>query len=76
MTVEGANPIAIIIPRHRVMGAKGRTGFSRGTGIETKVALLRHEKAGGFPILNAAMKPRFSSYPRGNICCAIPAKVR
>ncbi|MFK7867644.1 MAG: methylated-DNA--[protein]-cysteine S-methyltransferase [Roseobacter sp.] len=46
----GANPIAIIIPCHRVMGAKGLTGFSGGQGVETKVALLRHEKAGGFLI--------------------------
>jgi methylated-DNA-[protein]-cysteine S-methyltransferase len=46
----GANPIAIIIPCHRVMGAKGLTGFSGGAGVETKVALLRHEKAGGFLI--------------------------
>jgi methylated-DNA-[protein]-cysteine S-methyltransferase len=46
----GMNPIAIIIPCHRVMGAKGLTGFSGGEGVETKVALLRHEKAGGFLI--------------------------
>ncbi|MEM1073919.1 MAG: methylated-DNA--[protein]-cysteine S-methyltransferase [Pseudomonadota bacterium] len=46
----GANPIAIVIPCHRVMGAKGLTGFSGGQGVETKVALLRHEKAGGFLI--------------------------
>ncbi|MFV0512056.1 MAG: methylated-DNA--[protein]-cysteine S-methyltransferase [Jhaorihella sp.] len=45
----GANPIAIIIPCHRVMGADGRlTGYSGGQGVETKVALLRHEGAGGF----------------------------
>ncbi|MEM9577742.1 MAG: methylated-DNA--[protein]-cysteine S-methyltransferase [Pseudomonadota bacterium] len=46
----GANPIPIIIPCHRVMGAKGLTEFSGAGGIETKVALLRHEKAGGFLI--------------------------
>ncbi|MGD9294109.1 MAG: methylated-DNA--[protein]-cysteine S-methyltransferase [Roseobacter sp.] len=46
----GANPIPIIIPCHRVLGAKGLTGFSGVGGIETKVALLRHEKAGGFLI--------------------------
>jgi methylated-DNA-[protein]-cysteine S-methyltransferase len=46
----GANPIPVIIPCHRVMGAKGLTGFSGGAGVETKVALLRHEKAGGFLI--------------------------
>lgn len=46
----GANPIAIVIPCHRVMGAKGLTGFSAPGGVETKVALLRHENAGGFLI--------------------------
>lgn len=46
----GANPIPIIVPCHRVMGAKGLTGFSGAGGVETKVALLRHEKAGGFLI--------------------------
>ena len=38
----GANPIGIIIPCHRVVGAQGSlTGF--GGGIETKVTLLGHE---------------------------------
>lgn len=46
----GGNPIPIIIPCHRVMGAKGLTGFSGKGGVETKVALLRHEGAGGFLI--------------------------
>ena len=46
----GANPIPIIIPCHRVMGAKGLTGFSGAGGVETKVLLLRHERAGGFLI--------------------------
>lgn len=45
----GRNPIPIIIPCHRVMGAGGRlVGFSGQGGVETKVALLRHENAGGF----------------------------
>lgn len=45
----GANPIPILIPCHRVMGAGGKlTGFSGEGGVETKVALLRHEGAGGF----------------------------
>jgi methylated-DNA-[protein]-cysteine S-methyltransferase len=40
----GANPIPIIIPCHRVIGASGRmTGYSGGEGIETKLALLRLE---------------------------------
>jgi methylated-DNA-[protein]-cysteine S-methyltransferase len=46
----GANPIPIIIPCHRVMGARGLTGFSGAGGVETKLALLKHEKAGGFLI--------------------------
>ena len=42
----GGNPIPVIIPCHRVMGAGGRlTGFSGAGGVETKVALLRHEGA-------------------------------
>jgi methylated-DNA-[protein]-cysteine S-methyltransferase len=45
----GANPIPVLIPCHRVMGANGRlVGFSGAGGVETKVALLRHEHAGGF----------------------------
>ena len=40
----GANPIPILIPCHRVIGAGGRmTGYSGGEGIETKLALLRLE---------------------------------
>ena len=47
----GANPIPVLIPCHRVMGAGGRlTGFSGGEGVETKVALLRHEGAAGLLI--------------------------
>ncbi len=46
----GGNPIPIIIPCHRVMGARGLTGFSGGAGVETKVQLLVHEKAAGLLI--------------------------
>lgn len=47
----GGNPIPVFIPCHRVMGANGKlTGFSGGTGVETKVALLRHEGAAGLLI--------------------------
>jgi methylated-DNA-[protein]-cysteine S-methyltransferase len=46
----GGNPIPVIIPCHRVMGAKGLTGFSGRGGVETKVALLRHESAAGLLI--------------------------
>lgn len=45
----GANSIAIIIPCHRVVGAGGLGGFSAPGGIETKIALLRHE--GGYSLL-------------------------
>lgn len=42
----GRNPIPIIIPCHRVVGANGSmTGFSGGEGVETKEWLLRHEGA-------------------------------
>ncbi len=46
----GGNPIPLLIPCHRVLGANGLGGFSGGTGIETKVALLRHEGAAGLLI--------------------------
>jgi methylated-DNA-[protein]-cysteine S-methyltransferase len=41
----GANPIPIIIPCHRVLGANGLGGFSGAGGVEGKVQLLRHEGA-------------------------------
>lgn len=46
----GANPIPIIIPCHRVLGAKTLGGFSAKGGVETKVWLLRHEHAAGLLI--------------------------
>ncbi|HSG35086.1 MAG TPA: methylated-DNA--[protein]-cysteine S-methyltransferase [Sphingomonadaceae bacterium] len=46
----GANPIGIIIPCHRVLGTGTLGGFSAPDGIETKVALLRHEGAAGLLI--------------------------
>jgi methylated-DNA-[protein]-cysteine S-methyltransferase len=47
----GGNPIPLIIPCHRVMGAGGKlTGFSGRGGVETKVWLLRHENAAGLLI--------------------------
>ncbi len=40
----GANPIPIVIPCHRVVGEGGVLGgFSGGTGVETKIALLELE---------------------------------
>lgn len=44
----GANPIAIIIPCHRVLAAGGLGGYSGAGGAETKVKLLQLEGAGGF----------------------------
>ena len=41
----GANPIPIIVPCHRILGASGLGGFSAPGGVETKVALLKHEGA-------------------------------
>lgn len=41
----GANPVPIIVPCHRILGANGLGGFSAPGGVETKVALLRHEGA-------------------------------
>ncbi len=46
----GGNPLPIVIPCHRVLGRNGLGGFSGGTGIETKVWLLRHEGAAGLLI--------------------------
>ena len=46
----GGNPIPLLIPCHRVLGATGLGGFSGGMGVETKVWLLRHEGAAGLLI--------------------------
>ena len=46
----GGNPIAVIIPCHRVLGASTLGGFSGAAGVETKVWLLRHEGAAGLLI--------------------------
>ncbi|QFT72063.1 methylated-DNA--[protein]-cysteine S-methyltransferase [Ruegeria sp. THAF33] len=46
----GSNPIPVIIPCHRVLAANGLGGFSGDGGVETKVALLRHERAAGLLI--------------------------
>ena len=39
----GANPLPVIVPCHRVVGAAGLGGFSGAGGVETKAWLLRHE---------------------------------
>ena len=63
--ILGRNPIPIIIPCHRVVGASGKlTGFSAPGGIETKLKMLEIEGAqpGGSPTLFGylplAVKPR------------------
>jgi methylated-DNA-[protein]-cysteine S-methyltransferase len=43
---SGANPIAIVVPCHRIVGAGGWIGgYSGGEGCATKNFLLRHEAA-------------------------------
>ncbi len=44
---NGANPIPIIIPCHRVVATTGIGGYSGGDGLPTKRALLRLETASG-----------------------------
>ncbi len=46
----GANPLAIMIPCHRVLGATSLGGFSGRGGVEAKVALLKLEGAAGLLI--------------------------
>ena len=46
----GANPMPILIPCHRVLGASSLGGYSGRGGIETKVALLKLEGGGGLLI--------------------------
>jgi methylated-DNA-[protein]-cysteine S-methyltransferase len=46
----GANPLPILIPCHRILGARTLGGFSAPGGVEAKVALLRHEGAAGLLI--------------------------
>lgn len=41
----GANPVPLIVPCHRVLGASGKiTGYSGGEGLPTKRTLLRLEQ--------------------------------
>ena len=42
---NGANPIPILIPCHRVVASAGLGGYSGGDGVETKRLLLRVEAA-------------------------------
>jgi methylated-DNA-[protein]-cysteine S-methyltransferase len=43
----GANPVAVLIPCHRVVAARGPGGYSGAGGLATKLALLRAEGAAG-----------------------------
>ncbi len=53
---NGANPIPILIPCHRVVGAAGAGGYSGGDGIETKTWLLTLEQ--GTPPHGARLEVR------------------
>jgi methylated-DNA-[protein]-cysteine S-methyltransferase len=44
-TIMGSNPIAIVVPCHRVVAADGLGGYSGGTGVEVKRWLLTLEGA-------------------------------
>lgn len=58
----GRNPLCLIVPCHRVVGASGNlTGF--GGGIDTKVLLLEHENA---------MKGSFRRPKKGTALMGIP----
>jgi len=46
----GANRLPVIVPCHRVVAAANLGGYSGKHGVETKVALLRHEGAAGLLI--------------------------
>jgi len=46
----GANPLPIIVPCHRILGANTLGGFSAPGGVESKVWLLKHEGAAGLLI--------------------------
>ena len=48
---NGANPIPILIPCHRVVGGTGIGGYSGGDGIDTKRYLLGLEQAPGHLVI-------------------------
>ncbi len=57
-TACGRNPLPIIIPCHRVVGAgRALVGFSGGSGVDTKNALLSLENAPGFSTVQYALNP-------------------
>lgn len=57
---NGRNPVSIVVPCHRVIGADGSmTGY--GGGVERKRALLEHERGAGLRWLPAAAVPPAAS---------------
>ena len=42
-SVCGRNPVPVVVPCHRVVGAEDLGGFSSAGGVEAKRTLLRHE---------------------------------
>jgi len=70
---NGANPISIVVPCHRVIGADGTlTGF--GGGLERKRWLLAHESAPGALWIAAARHtgPRAAERPSAPLSHALP----
>jgi methylated-DNA-[protein]-cysteine S-methyltransferase len=62
---NGANPIPVVVPCHRVIGADGSlTGF--GGGLERKRWLLAHERTHASPVTGAA--DLFSPGPPSPLC--------
>jgi methylated-DNA-[protein]-cysteine S-methyltransferase len=58
---NGANPVAVIVPCHRIIGANGSlTGY--GGGLARKEWLLRHERATGW-----GQQPSFSNRSAGRL---------
>lgn len=54
---NGANPIGVIVPCHRVVTASGTIGGYAG-GLTAKRWLLRHEQAGGAELWDEAVSTR------------------
>jgi methylated-DNA-[protein]-cysteine S-methyltransferase len=65
---NGANPIPILIPCHRVLAARGVLGgYSGGDGPPTKLWLLNHERR-----LHAAPPVTQSELPLGPVGASLP----